>query len=49
MELRDYREMPEDQPFDKISSVGMFEHVGQANMPAYFRKIMRLLAPAGWS
>ena len=47
MELRDYREMPEDQPFDKISSVGMFEHVGQANMYAYFRKIMRLLAPGG--
>ncbi len=47
MELRDYREMPEDQPFDKISSVGMFEHVGQANMPAYFGKIMRLLAPGG--
>lgn len=47
MELRDYRDMPEDQPFDKISSVGMFEHVGHANMTAYFRKIMRLLAPGG--
>jgi len=47
MELRDYREMAEDQPFDKISSVGMFEHVGQANMNAYFGKIMRLLAPGG--
>ena len=47
MELRDYREMAEDQPFDKISSVGMFEHVGQANMHAYFRKIMGLLVPGG--
>lgn len=47
MELRDYRDMPEDQPFDKISSVGMFEHVGHANMTAYFQKIMRLLAPGG--
>jgi cyclopropane-fatty-acyl-phospholipid synthase len=47
MELRDYRAMAEDQPFDKISSVGMFEHVGQANMHAYFRKIMRLLRPGG--
>jgi cyclopropane-fatty-acyl-phospholipid synthase len=45
--LRDYRDMPENQPFDKISSVGMFEHVGQANMDAYFSKIMRLLAPGG--
>ncbi|WP_457278947.1 class I SAM-dependent methyltransferase [Polaromonas sp. P5_D5] len=47
MELRDYRDMPEDQPFDKISSVGMFEHVGHANMTAYFQKIMHLLAPGG--
>lgn len=47
MELRDYRALPEDRPFDKISSVGMFEHVGQANMTAYFDKIMRLLEPGG--
>ena len=50
IELRDYRTMgeePEDQLFDKISSVGMFEHVGQANMTAYFGKIMRLLSPGG--
>ena len=47
MELRDYRDLPEDLPFDKISSVGMVEHVGQANMDAYFSKIMRLLAPGG--
>lgn len=47
MELRDYRELPEDLPFDKISSVGMVEHVGQANMDAYFSKIKRLLAPGG--
>jgi cyclopropane-fatty-acyl-phospholipid synthase len=47
MELRDYRDMPEDQPFDKISSVGMFEHVGHAKMTGYFQKIMRLLAPGG--
>ena len=50
IELRDYRAMgeePEGQLFDKISSVGMFEHVGQANMTAYFGKIMRLLSPGG--
>ena len=47
IELRDYRDLAEDQPFDKISSIGMFEHVGQANMSAYFGKIMRLLAPGG--
>ena len=47
MELRDYRDLPEDHAFDKISSVGMVEHVGLANMDAYFGKIMRLLAPGG--
>ena len=47
MLLLDYRELPEERPYDKIASVGMFEHVGQANMPAYFGKIHRLLAPGG--
>jgi cyclopropane-fatty-acyl-phospholipid synthase len=47
MELRDYRELREDEGFDKIASVGMFEHVGQANMPTYFAKIHRLLRPGG--
>jgi cyclopropane-fatty-acyl-phospholipid synthase len=47
MLLLDYRDLPEDQPFDKIASVGMFEHVGSANMPAYFGKIHRLLRPGG--
>jgi cyclopropane-fatty-acyl-phospholipid synthase len=47
MELRDYRELGEEQGFDKIASVGMFEHVGQVNMPTYFGKIHRLLKPGG--
>ncbi|MCJ0764730.1 class I SAM-dependent methyltransferase [Variovorax terrae] len=47
MELRDYRELDESQPYDKVSSVGMFEHVGRANMAAYFGKIGRLLRPGG--
>jgi cyclopropane-fatty-acyl-phospholipid synthase len=47
MELLDYRHLPEDQSYDKIASVGMFEHVGRANMSGYFEKIMRLLAPGG--
>jgi cyclopropane-fatty-acyl-phospholipid synthase len=47
VELRDYREFDPGQPFDKISSVGMFEHVGAVNMPVYFRKIHSLLAPGG--
>ncbi len=47
MELLDYRELPESEPYDKIASVGMFEHVGRALMPAYFAKIHRLLKPGG--
>lgn len=47
MLLLDYRDLAEDQPFDKIASVGMFEHVGLAQMPAYFAKIHRLLKPGG--
>jgi len=47
MQLLDYRDLPEDQPYDKIASIGMFEHVGRARLPAYFDKIYRLLKPAG--
>lgn len=47
MELLDYRDLPEDAPYDKIASVGMFEHVGRALMPDYFAKVFRLLVPGG--
>lgn len=47
MDLVDYRDLDESEPYDKIASVGMFEHVGLANMPLYFGKIMRLLRPGG--
>ncbi|MBX3606752.1 MAG: class I SAM-dependent methyltransferase [Piscinibacter sp.] len=47
MDLRDYRELPEDEPYDKIASVGMFEHVGLVRLPDYFAKIHRLLRPGG--
>lgn len=43
----DYRDLDEREPYDKIASVGMFEHVGQARMHAYFDKITRLLRPGG--
>jgi len=45
--LMDYRDVPEDIPYDKIASVGMFEHVGRHNLPKYFAKIYRLLKPGG--
>ena len=47
MRLLDYRALPEDQPFDKIASIGMFEHVGRACLGTYFDKLHRLLAPGG--
>jgi cyclopropane-fatty-acyl-phospholipid synthase len=47
MDLLDYRRLDENEPYDKIASVGMFEHVGRANLPAYFDKIRRLLKPGG--
>ncbi|MEI2415764.1 class I SAM-dependent methyltransferase [Orrella sp. JC864] len=47
MELLDYRKLDESRPYDKIASVGMFEHVGRANLQAYFDKLRRLLAPGG--
>ena len=47
VELRDYRDLPEDRRYDKIASVGMFEHVGRARLPDYFAKLARLLEPGG--
>jgi cyclopropane-fatty-acyl-phospholipid synthase len=47
MALCDYRDLPEDAPWDKVASIGMFEHVGRAQLPTYFRKIQRLLKPGG--
>ena len=41
----DYRDLA--GRFDKITSVGMFEHVGHRRAPGYFRKIAELLAPEG--
>jgi len=45
LELRDYALV--EGSFDKIASIGMFEHVGEANHPAYFQAINRLLKPGG--
>lgn len=47
MTLLDYRELDESLPYDKIASVGMFEHVGRAQLPEYFSKLRRLLRPGG--
>lgn len=43
--LQDYRDL--DQSFDRIISVGMFEHVGAPNYQEYFDTVARLLADDG--
>jgi cyclopropane-fatty-acyl-phospholipid synthase len=43
--LQDYRDV--EGQFDRITSVGMFEHVGVDNLPEYFGRINKLLAPNG--
>ena len=43
--LQDYRDV--EGTFDRITSVGMFEHVGVAGLPDYFSKIRALLVDDG--
>ena len=47
MRLLDYRELLTDQRFDRIASIGMFEHVGRANLAHYFQTLAALLKPGG--
>jgi len=44
---QDYRELDEGRPFDRIVSIGMFEHVGRELIPRYLQEVARLLAPGG--
>lgn len=44
--LQDYRDVL-DGPFDAISSIGMFEHVGRSRMEEYFRRLLALVRPGG--
>ena len=46
--LQDYRDLGADEGhFDKITSIGMFEHVGLKHLPAYFGRIHSLLKDGG--
>lgn len=47
VELIDYRDLPVDASYDKLVSVGMFEHVGLKNLSGYFAIAHRLLKPGG--
>ncbi|MFP5504601.1 MAG: class I SAM-dependent methyltransferase [Gammaproteobacteria bacterium] len=47
IELRDYRDLPETVRYDRVVSVGMFEHIGLENFPVYFATAKRVLKPGG--
>lgn len=52
VEYLDYREVTASAgsgrgPFDKLVSVGMFEHVGEAKMRTYFKRAWDILRPKG--
>jgi cyclopropane-fatty-acyl-phospholipid synthase len=44
--VEDYREVA-DGPYDAISSIGMFEHVGEARLGEYFERLRTLVVPQG--
>jgi cyclopropane-fatty-acyl-phospholipid synthase len=46
VKLMDYRDLG-NVSFDKIVSVGMFEHVGGSHLTEYFAQVYRLLKPGG--
>jgi cyclopropane-fatty-acyl-phospholipid synthase len=45
--IRDYRTLNAGDGYDKISSVGMVEHVGLTHLPVYFASVFRALKPGG--
>lgn len=47
VEVCDYRDLEGTQSFDKVVSVGMFEHVGHEMLPEFFRAAWQHLKPGG--
>ncbi|UVJ44026.1 C17 cyclopropane fatty acid synthase CfaB [Pseudomonas sp. LS1212] len=47
LQLLDYRELPQDGRFDKVVSVGMFEHVGHANLELYCQRLFAAVREGG--
>jgi cyclopropane-fatty-acyl-phospholipid synthase len=48
-QLQDYRDHAEQSPeaYDRVVSIGMFEHVGRRHFVEYFNAIFRMLKPGG--
>ncbi len=47
LQLLDYRDLPQDGRFDKVVSVGMFEHVGHANLQVYCDRLFGAVREGG--
>lgn len=47
LQLLDYRDLPQDGRFDKVVSVGMFEHVGHANLAVYSQRLFGAVKEGG--
>ena len=47
LQLLDYRDLPQDGRFDKAVSVGMFEHVGHANLSVYCQRLYGAVRDGG--
>ena len=47
VEYRDFRDLPAEARYDKIAAVGVIEHVGIRNYPAFFGRAREMLADGG--
>jgi len=47
VEYRDFRDLPEDARYDKIAAIGVIEHVGIPNYPAFFGRVRAMLNDGG--
>jgi cyclopropane-fatty-acyl-phospholipid synthase len=47
VQVLDFRDLPEDAKFEKMSSVGVTEHIAESDQPAHFARAFRALEPGG--
>ena len=47
VEVRDFRDIPQTEYYDKVAAVGIAEHLGTRLLPPYFEKIWQVLRPGG--
>ena len=47
VEYRDFRDLPADARYDKIAAIGVIEHVGIPNYPAFFGRVRAMLNDGG--